>query len=195
MDWLTFISNLIDSLAWPVAIALIVWWLKDHIGRLLRFTKKFRYGDLEIEFEQQLAALKQDVEHQRRIHPVEKRIEDTEVTDYLRSTAEVSPRAALVEAWVGLELTAVTSARMLDLIPSEKTAPFHKVIQALHRAEVIGSKDAEILNRLRTLRNEALHSPVFDISKKEVEEFIELTRDQADLIAGETFQKRGGCGH
>lgn len=193
MDWLTFISTLVSALAWPAAVTLIVWWLKSYIGLLLPFTKRFKYGEFEIEFDQQLSALKQEVEEQRQVHPVTKRAEDPERIEYLRSIVEISPRAALVDAWVGLELTATSSARMLGLISEESTLPFPKVIQALHQAEVIGPKDVEILNKLRVLRNEALHSPSFQISRTEAKEFIELTRDQADLIAGEAFNKRGGC--
>jgi hypothetical protein len=195
MDSLTFISNIASATAWPIATIIIVWGFRHYIAKLLPFTKKFKYGELEIEFEQELQLLKQDIEVQKLSHHIDKKKVASEMDDYIKSTFEVSPRAALVDAWVGLELTAISSARMLNLIPKDKTLPFVHVIRALHNAEVIGKQDVEILNRLRVLRNDALHSSSFNISNKEVEEFIELTRDQADLIAGEAFQKHGGCGY
>lgn len=195
MDTLTFISNLIGSLAWPLAVVLVVWWLRKEIRKLLPFAKKLRYGDLEIEFEQQLAALKKDAESQKRTHAVLPKPEDAEVVSYLKSAAEVSPRAALVDAWVGLEITAVSSAQMLKLIPEQKTVPFPKVVSALRDSGVLEAKDVEILNRLRALRNDALHSPGFQLSPEEAQEFISLIREQSELIASEAFQKKGGCGH
>lgn len=195
MDTLTFISNLIGSLAWPLAVVLVFWWLRKEIKKLLPFAKKLRYGDLEIEFEQQLAALKKDAESQRRTHAVFPKPEDAEVVSYLKSSAEVSPRAALVDAWVGLEITAVSSARMLKLIPEQKTVSFPKVVSALRDAGVLEAKDVEILSRLRVLRNEVLHSTGFQLSPEEAQEFIGLIREQGELIASEAFQKQGGCGH
>ena len=52
------------------------------------------------------------------------------------------------------------------------------------------------MERLKLSRFMAVaHSPDFRITKKEAQEFAELARDMEDLIAGESFQKSGGCGH
>ncbi len=51
MDWITFGSNLIDSTAGPLAIVIVVYWLKGHIKELLPFVRKVRYGDLEIDLD------------------------------------------------------------------------------------------------------------------------------------------------
>ncbi len=50
MDWITFSSNLIDSIAWPLAIVIVVYWLKGHIKELLPFVRKVRYGNVEVDF-------------------------------------------------------------------------------------------------------------------------------------------------
>lgn len=50
MDWITFSSNLIDSIAWPLAIVIVVFWLKEHIKELLPFVRKVRYGNVEVDF-------------------------------------------------------------------------------------------------------------------------------------------------
>jgi hypothetical protein len=193
MDWLTFFSNAIDSLSWPLVAVIGLWWVTKHVASLLPLTKKLRYGDLEVEFGHELDTLKRASEAQKRRHPAERKMSDIESIEALRSTAEISPRAAIADAWVGLEITATSSARMLQLIPSDRVVPFRKVIESLRSAEVIGEKDVEILNRLRTLRNGALHAPTFSVSLQEVEKFIELAHDQAGIIASEAYQKSGGC--
>ncbi len=50
MDWITFGSNLIASIAWPLAIVIVVFWLKEHIKELLPFVRKVRYGNVEVDF-------------------------------------------------------------------------------------------------------------------------------------------------
>lgn len=183
MDWMTFSSNAIDSLAWPAAIVCIVWWLREHIGKLLPFTKRLRYGNLEIEFERDLASLELEVAKQEQALPAEEPIPQDEESIYVHSVAEISPRAALVDAWVNLELTANTSAQAIGANTSEKMLPFSKVVRILQDGEVIGEEDAKILYRLRNLRNKALHSSDFEISSKEAEAFFALTRSQAYRIA------------
>lgn len=49
MDWITFGSNLIDSTAWPLAVVIVVCWLKGHIKELLPFVRKVRIGNTEFE--------------------------------------------------------------------------------------------------------------------------------------------------
>ena len=194
MDWMTFITKIIDSVAWPAAIVLVIWWLKSHIGQLIPYTKKFKYGDLEIEFEQQLKELKKEAEASKLEHATPER-DSTEMLEYLSETADVSPRAAIVDAWVGLELTAFNSARLLGIGNEKRPIPFSRLISALESKGIIKPNDANILKKLMRLRNEALHSPNFNITKKGAQEFSALARDMADLIAGECFQKSGGCGH
>ncbi len=52
MDILTFISKIIESLAWPATVALFLLLFKEPIHALLWSIKKFKYKDLEIETEE-----------------------------------------------------------------------------------------------------------------------------------------------
>ncbi len=195
MDWITFASNAIESLAWPTAIALTVWWLRGNIAELIPYTKRLKYKDLEIEFEKELSSLKKETEKQKRAHAVSS-IQDKEDKKYIEQSADISPRAALVDSWVGLEITATSSAEMLELISdSRKPVPFPKVIKALLDNDIIDQNVANILKELQSLRNKALHSSKFNISKNEVLRFNELARDIGEVIASEAYNRKGGCGH
>ncbi len=195
MNILNFILELIKTIAWPITILIIVILLKKPIAELIPFFKRLKYKDLELEFERELVEIRQDIEETKKERPERIKEGDEELSSYLKYTAEVSPRGALIDAWLGLEMSALSSARMCDLIPKDITPPFHNVISALKKARIIGEKDLEIIGKLRGLRNKAVHNPDLRLTQKEVEEFIELTRDQADLISGEAFSKAGGCGH
>ncbi|MVT29174.1 hypothetical protein GO496_14535 [Acidovorax citrulli] len=52
MDWLTFISKLIDSIAWPVAAVLLGLIFRKKLAELLPLLRKVKAaGPLEAEFE------------------------------------------------------------------------------------------------------------------------------------------------
>lgn len=58
MDYLTFISKLIEFLAWPTALALSIYFLRDHASGLLPLISKIKAGPFEME----LLRMKKDVE-------------------------------------------------------------------------------------------------------------------------------------
>lgn len=51
MDWLTFISKLVDSLAWPVAGVLLGLIFRKKLLDLIPLLRKVKAGPLEAEFE------------------------------------------------------------------------------------------------------------------------------------------------
>jgi len=62
MDALTFISELIKAVAWPVtAIALVVL-LRKPIVELIPLLRRLKYKELELEFAQEVSELKAEVE-------------------------------------------------------------------------------------------------------------------------------------
>jgi len=54
MDWLTFVTKIIESLAWPVSIVVIVLILKKPISALLPLLRNLKYKDLELSFGEEL---------------------------------------------------------------------------------------------------------------------------------------------
>ena len=51
MDWLTFTSEVLRILAWPITILVVVVVLKRPITTLIREVIRVKWKDLEIEFE------------------------------------------------------------------------------------------------------------------------------------------------
>ena len=49
MDWLTFISNAINSLAWPAALVIGLLVFREPMTKVLLSLKRLRYGGLEME--------------------------------------------------------------------------------------------------------------------------------------------------
>jgi hypothetical protein len=51
MDWLTFVSKLIDSLAWPLVALVLGLVFRRKLLDLIPAIRKFKAGPLEAEFE------------------------------------------------------------------------------------------------------------------------------------------------
>lgn len=188
MGTLEFIAALVQAVAWPAAVVTVLVLFRRSLRALLPNLNRFRYKDLEVEFGKQLAAVREQLEppaKPKRLPPAE----DEEAVDYYRAVAETSPRAAIIEAWIGLETTAVSSARALDLLPNDRPVSFPRLLSALRSSELLTAREAEGLGKLRTLRNAAAHDHKLDIGEAEVEEFIGVTRDIAESIAARAWQK------
>lgn len=57
MDWLTFISSMVGSLAWPVLLLFIFCTLWHYFPRLAPFVHQLKYGGVEITFRQEATAV------------------------------------------------------------------------------------------------------------------------------------------
>jgi hypothetical protein len=66
MDWLSFISNLVGSLAWPLALVAVVWLLRGELRGLVRRMEKARYKGAELTFTQEVAQLHVEAAQQAR---------------------------------------------------------------------------------------------------------------------------------
>ena len=112
MDILTFFSNIINSLAWPIALLVAVLLLRKPLLELFPFIQKLKYKEIEIEFGQRVREVGQELAEELAPIGPEQELTRTE-EDALARLAEISPRSAIIEAWRGVELEALNTAKRL----------------------------------------------------------------------------------
>lgn len=173
MDWLQFISSIVDALAWPIAVVILVYFLRKPVKELVPLLQKMKYKDFEMEFGRKLAEAREEIALERpskseeSISPQEERIIEL---------ARVSPRAAVTEAWRWVELATLDAAS--NLLGNEfknKTATF-QAIRKLERDDRMDHGAVALMRELRGLRNDAVHSPEFALSIESALEYIETAR-------------------
>jgi hypothetical protein len=55
MDWLTFITKLVDAFVWPGLVLVLLWWLRPHLGGLARRLEELTLpGGAKAKFRQEL---------------------------------------------------------------------------------------------------------------------------------------------
>lgn len=177
MDWLTFIASLIESLAWPTAVVLLVWVLRRPLNALLPLLQHLRYKEFEIDFGRQVGEVSEDI---ARKLPGETVL--TLPSDEEARLADISPRLAVLEAWIQVETATLGAARAAGNEGLQNKAG---AFQALRILEQHGSLDPGIVSLIRVLqelRNEAAHAPDFALSKESALEYAASARAVARYL-------------
>lgn len=184
MDALQFIASVIHALAWPVAVVILVLILQKPLRKLLTELTRFRYGDMEIDFGREVQSLERRArtaglrvpDRLPRAEP-EERDPAQIIGDAARLAADF-PEPAVGLAWTAVEHELMQAVMRLTISPDYPpyNAPF-KNIALLHEHGYIDGQTRELLQRMRNLRNAAVHPSrgTVQVSSDEVREFIALT--------------------
>jgi len=185
LDKLTFVSNLISSLVWPLIVVLIVVLLKKPLRELIhdlgRRLHSIKFPGGEAEFSQELAEIKEaaDVANLPPVTGVpidESLLFRTEADINQRARLEeLSPRAAISEAWRRVENAMRETAKRLDISQSETRSTI-ALIRALGKHQALSPDTVAIISDLRGIRNTAVHGIEPEISRSDAIEYISLAR-------------------
>jgi uncharacterized protein YutE (UPF0331/DUF86 family) len=182
MGWLQFLSSVIGNVAWPITVMVAFFVLKKHVAALSTFIERLKYKDFEVEFRKSVHEL---TEQSRTVLAVPENDEQDAIgKNRLYELAEISPRSAILEAWLQVEAAAADAIRtrapeLGSKMPS--SSPL-RLGEQLNRREIINGKQLEIFHRLRALRNKAVHVGDVIFQLDEVLEYIALATSLASQI-------------
>lgn len=175
--------KLIEALAWPVAVLIFAFSFRTELRKVLNRISKLKYKELEATFDKELS----QVENRTKlyVHAEDKILVETpaekSVYVQLLRIAEVSPRAAITEAWRKLESAVDQLAASMGMDAKSPMSGV-KAIRSLIQKEQVDSSLLEDYNRLRKLRNQAAHAEEFDISQTEAERYAALAIEIAGFL-------------
>ena len=180
-----FISSLAGSLSWPIVVLVAIVVIYPYIGRLIDKVASIQIGDKQISFTRELdvtldAALEQAEKASLPVKssdPPERTVSDRAQRSIQKAkeSTEDSPRAAIIEAWLGVERALSDACERLNLAQSYGgVRTFRETSGLLLTARHLDSDLLGLLHHLRHLRNEAAHAIQFDISTKVAAEYIRL---------------------
>ena len=184
-DWLLgegmeLVVNLIVGIAWPVAVVWIAYVFKGELKSLLRRVSQLKYKDLEAQFGAGLALAESEVSSLQAAPPAAPRPELLSKLESLRRISDVSPRAAILEAWVLVEDAAGRSGFVQGAsIP--RINP-HLYVEELVRLGKLPAGNDSLLDQMRKLRNQAAHMPDFTVDQDEADRYLQLATRMSELI-------------
>ena len=185
MDWLTFIVKIIDALAWPGLVLLLLWWLRPHFGGLARRLEELTLpGGAKAKFRQELEEAKEQavaaynyLDLEPPAFQIGTAAEGPEA-QYLQLAA-MFPEAAILQSYQEIERIIGEHAKKAGI--AIRSAP--RVVDFLQKKEVVGAAAVDTFNRLRGLRNEAAHGgSSLKLSLDEAVEYRALCRFVADAL-------------
>lgn len=109
MDGFTFTTELVKALAWPSSVIVLVFLLRKPIVELVPLMKKLKFKELEMEFSQEVKALKSEVKETSGVGTptiIVSEPTNSKALDLL----SFSTRAAIIEAWIEVEAAATEVA-------------------------------------------------------------------------------------
>ena len=174
MDTLTFITELIESVAWPITTIILVVLLRKPIVNLLPLMKKLRYKEFELEFSQQVSELKAKADIILK-EESESENQDTQASDHLINLVSYSPRAAIMESWIELETAAV------DVVSSIWNQPNKEIFRNmsnlgkyLYQNKIFDDIQLSIFNQLRQLRNKSAHAEELNLNEADAKVYVQM---------------------
>ena len=164
MSTLEFVAELVKAMAWPAFAIVLVVAFRRPVKDLIPLLRKFKYGDFEAEFGQQVRAIQEEIGPRRSSRWFTRDSETRTLYKRdstlpmgrgaeLRELAQADPRLAVLEAWRDVEdalrdAAAHLSQGKVDLEPDD----------ALRRvAKEIEPKEVALYYELRKLRNQVAH--------------------------------------
>lgn len=182
MDILTFISEIIKALAWPLAIVALVFLLRRPIIEAFPSLHRLKYKDIELEFAQEVSELKAEVEA-----IAEEKGEEapsiTSTSSNLLNLVSYSTRAAIMEAWLEVESSSIAVAGSFWEQPANNVFNnMPKLGEYLLQCNVIDENQLTVFNKLRQLRNKAAHAHHLELSEDDARSYVILALDLAKHI-------------
>ncbi len=165
MQLLDFAAKIVASLAWPVTLLTIIFFLRKPIRNLLPFLERLKYKDFELSFRRQLEEALQTSD-----------IKQVTQGEYSESAklALTSPRASVLQAWQELEMAA--EAKLKEFQPISRQTRFGPD-GALGYFEFVGAlvpRTKKALSQLRALRNQAAHLPDSALSTQDALGYMQV---------------------
>jgi hypothetical protein len=187
---LEFAASLVRSLAWPVAALAAVVILRGPLAEMLhRGVHRVRAGPLEVEFKEELAEVRKELERSPELRDTT--VEGGEgvlLPDDLLRLAELSPRAAILEAFARVE------ERIRQILPDGgpevKLRGGAALARVAHQRGLISDETLNAVEGLAVLRNLAAHGRDEGVDTTRALDYVALA--EAVLFALRTDAARRG---
>lgn len=179
MDAFTFISELIKGVAWPVTAIVLVVLLRKPVVELIPLLRRLKYKELELEFTQEVFELKAEVEAIAKAKGEEAPLIYSTSSNLL-NLVDFSTRAAIMEAWLEVESASMgVASSFWGKAPNEEFRRISKLGEYLLQCRVIDETQLSVFNKLRQLRNKAVHAHDLELSKNDARLYVQLASDLA----------------
>ena len=182
MDLLTFVSEVISSVVWPVAIIVLAWMLRPAFMRLPELIKTLRYKDWELTFGEGISQLREKLPpHFSQVDAKEARISELVISDQFKKDVKTSPTYAILNYWSKAEGEIRKLARDKEIDTEGKS--LREIFQDLVSGGTLADPDYRSFAALQNLRNLAAHDHRHSVTEGEAYDFALYGQIFLDILA------------
>jgi hypothetical protein len=166
MDWLTFFSTVIKSLAWPAVVIVALFLLKRKLTDLLRGLgnrlTKAKGGGFEFTFGERVDQVEESLPPSE-VKEITLPTADAHIPERVKRIESISelsqlpPPYIVSQAWLKLE-QAIRDAVVIPSSPQRPPRSAFDYIDLATRNELLFKDEVPAVQQLRELRNQAAHS-------------------------------------
>lgn len=176
MDVLTFIAEIVESIAWPVAVISALLVLKKDLPKIIGSLKRIKYKDVTLEFEEMALAVEQKTKNLPAPEAVDAPAAKSReaLREELHGMVSSAPRQAIIQAWLQLEASAIDAIRRSGVATVYTSMPGPmRLRDYLKKGGLLTGIDVALFESLRELRNAAVHNPDAQFTDQSVRNFID----------------------
>ena len=176
------IIAVLDILAWPLTVFVIVWLLRKPLMSLLPSIQRIKFQGAEVEFfSKSLRQIMDDVSE-----GAEVRIDSDPSDKGLRAALNLPPNQTVLEAWNALELCA--REKVQSLLPADESFvdPLSRPLEYLEFKGGLTPTIARAIHDLRSLRNQAAHFGEDLVVRENAVEYVGIVERVLKAIEGIT---------
>lgn len=174
------VVQLLSAIAWPVTAIILALIFRVEFRQVMRRLSVFSYKDAKAEFKHALEEVEGEIRRFPKSSPLPSELDTIpaesheSLSDYdrLLRIADISPRAAVMEAWREVEIGTKQVADTYSIPTTEQIAGVKAIHELVNRG-LLPSMLLSIYERLRRLRSRAAHAPDFVVDEEQAERFIE----------------------
>ena len=184
MNYLELIFKLLDSLAWPIVVAIGIFIVRKELRSLLRSLSKLKYKEFEADFAlkaEKLATEATKILHQN--NPVKlppPRARSAE--EILNELIAISPKTAVIESFDYVD-QAIRQAGIRLGIAKDEFYGVRNMVNEMENRNIIPEQVESLFFEMRRTRDELSHSMEIEIAKKDAEKFIDTARLLASFFS------------
>jgi len=168
MDYLSFVSEITKSLAWPIVTVVGIFAFRQEIILLIPRIKKAKIGNTEFEFDIPVSVL------------AEKYLETAQppkIANREKELAATDPKRAVIETWMRIETAARRVFYKLGIAyTGTPHTPFLSCVKELEDKGIVTFDESILVRELQILRNRVIQDREFRPSVESVEQYIELSK-------------------
>jgi len=181
MDWPSFTSSIVASLAWPITVVAIIFILRRPVSSLILSIRRIHGRGYTIDFGEEVESLDQQLDEaiptfveQLGEVPRERTGRTTrEQLERYYSIAMDDARTAVVSGWLLIEESVRDLAQRKRLGIRHYASTF-QILKQLVKQKIISREVFNSINQARNLRNEAIYMTDFHISTTDARNYMAL---------------------